>query len=676
MSRSSFSHKKGNSGGTFISTLKNCDNNFSGQNIEKADTSTLIKLIANLEKKKKTKKNSKNLSKAYLKSSKAQISLQHSKDEWTKNIFNKPKPKRQKYLKEYKRSKNSMLKCQNISVHKKNRHSRSFVINISPKVITRAERMLNQSSDHSRPRARSCSRSNYSFTCGKFVDTDYDKEIQKLKAKHRRDMMYVKKNMNRKFKRTIKQIEIQTDKRFIEQEQNHKKAVLKITKDWEEEREELDRKVTEFGQENKFLKNELREYKESHDDMIKEIERLKKIINSLEDENDAFKQHIHSQMIMENEKRQNMCEECLQTDILISARYSNKGVGQSIKSSISHNNLRQDSFPNFVTLEPILHNKSIHVSSARDLEPVNDRIHSQCDSKASFIGKPTFTKSGQFNNFSTFDNLNMNKRRHYSKNRTKLCQSQEDYKSPICLDVSDHKNSINTKKSSQAYEHNDGSARNMCDCECDNDNQRVSDIRSHSRISVCSKKEGTGDFTPTQIAREPLADVTNYYNSVIIDKSDNDDAIEDHPPSQNLLASQPEDDYTHGSKSNFEGIREEISRRKEYLSLSVQEPSKKQQSFIKPSRFTITKVERAMSNENRNHDNSNERYRTPIRRSLNFKTQDSHYRTKSDPYRSNKRDRTSGSRPRDSIKDFKNKLEGMKENIKHIQNKVGYLRRF
>lgn len=125
-----------------------------------------------------------------------------------------------------------------------------------------------------------------------------------------------------------------------------------------------------------------------------------------------------------------------------------------------------------------------------------------------------------------------------------------------------------------------------------------------------------------------MADVTNYYNSVIIDKSDNDDAIEDHQPSQNLLTSQPEDDYTQGSRSNFEGIREEISRRKEHLSLSVQEPPKKQQSFIKPSRFTITKVERAMSSENRNHDNSNERYRTPIRRSLNFKTQDSHYRTK------------------------------------------------
>ena len=96
-----------------------------------------------------------------------------------------------------------------------------------------------------------------------------------------------------------------------------------------------------------------------------------KYIDDLEDENDAYKQHITAQMNYDTMQRNNRWEEWLQTDILASMRKSHKDVGISMKSSIITNG-RQDSFPNLVTLEPNFGPKSIHISTARDFEPTHD----------------------------------------------------------------------------------------------------------------------------------------------------------------------------------------------------------------------------------------------------------------------------------------------------------------
>jgi chromosome segregation ATPase len=214
------------------------------------------------------------------------------------------------------------------------------------------------------------SRANATAMCNESPNKYFDTEIKKIKSKQRRDIVYIKKNMNKRFKRIIKEIKESSNKELASQDDNHKKAVMKVTKNWTEEKLSLEDRARDAEQENNFLRNELNEYKSSHDSMIKEIERLKKIIDEVEDENDAYKEHITTQVNIENERRENKCEECLQTDFLISARKSNKNVGASMRSSIS--GCRQDSFPNLVTLEPNDIYKSVHISTASNCEPTND----------------------------------------------------------------------------------------------------------------------------------------------------------------------------------------------------------------------------------------------------------------------------------------------------------------
>ena len=59
------------------------------------------------------------------------------------------------------------------------------------------------------------------------------------------------------------------------QDQNHKKAVMEITKTWTEEKQAMEDRIRELEQQNSFLRTELNDYKASHDNMIKEIERHK-----------------------------------------------------------------------------------------------------------------------------------------------------------------------------------------------------------------------------------------------------------------------------------------------------------------------------------------------------------------------------------------------------------------
>lgn len=74
-------------------------------------------------------------------------------------------------------------------------------------------------------------------------------------------------------------------------------------KKWTVERASLEESNLYLTQESEFLKNELDQYKVSHDNMIKEIERLKKYIDDLEDENDEYKQHL-AQFITNQEHKQ------------------------------------------------------------------------------------------------------------------------------------------------------------------------------------------------------------------------------------------------------------------------------------------------------------------------------------------------------------------------------------
>jgi len=133
--------------------------------------------------------------------------------------------------------------------------------------------------------------------------------MKKVRSKNRRDVAYIKKNMNRKFKRTMREIEDQAIFELNRQEENHKKAVNKITKNWSAEKHHLEERNSSLEQENGFIRRELEEYKASHDNQIKEMERLKKIIDQLEDENDSFKDHIAEQINYETLKRENQCEE-------------------------------------------------------------------------------------------------------------------------------------------------------------------------------------------------------------------------------------------------------------------------------------------------------------------------------------------------------------------------------
>lgn len=277
-----------------------------------------------------------------------------------------------------------------MSLERINRHSKSFIINISPRMISKAEKMLSLNASTISHGARSCSRSDYTIGCGHTPAKGNNKEIMKIKSKHRREIMYIKQNMNRRFKKNIKEFEEDTVRQFNNQEINHKKAVVKITKDWDKERHRLESRKNELEGENNILRTELAEYKDSHDSMIKEIERLRKIIENFEEENEAYKDHINTHINMENEKRENMCEECLQTDNLISARYSNKGVGASLKSTISQH--RQDSYPNFITLEPNFMQKSVHISTARDLNPSNEEPSQDLPISGSYVNNPLIEK--------------------------------------------------------------------------------------------------------------------------------------------------------------------------------------------------------------------------------------------------------------------------------------------
>ena len=65
-------------------------------------------------------------------------------------------------------------------------------------------------------------------------------------------------------------------------------------------------------------------------------------------------------------------------------------------------------------------------------------------------------------------------------------------------------------------------------------------------------------------------------------------------------------------------------KRKERMSNSQRRETKTENSFIKPSKFTQNKIERAMSSENRRNENFHENFRTPIRK-MNFMPPDSQY---------------------------------------------------
>lgn len=151
---------------------------------------------------------------------------------------------------------------------------------------------------------RFCNKANLTFG-GTNLDA-LDAEIKRLKDKHKRDVMYIKKNMTRKFKRALKQLEDASKLEVSRIEDSHKRAVMKVTKDWTAERTRLEDTNRYLDQENKFLKQELQEYKTSHDTQIREVERLKKYIDEIEEENDAYKEHIAAQINYETTRRENL----------------------------------------------------------------------------------------------------------------------------------------------------------------------------------------------------------------------------------------------------------------------------------------------------------------------------------------------------------------------------------
>ena len=102
--------------------------------------------------------------------------------------------------------------------------------------------------------------------------------------------------------------------------------------------------------------------------MVKEIERLKRYIDNVEDENEAYKNHIAQHMMTQQESKMLQCEECLQTDNLHSVRKSNKQVGASLKS-VAASYLQNDSCENVVTLEPHDFHKSINISTNQEPDP-------------------------------------------------------------------------------------------------------------------------------------------------------------------------------------------------------------------------------------------------------------------------------------------------------------------
>lgn len=123
--------------------------------------------------------------------------------------------------------------------------------------------------------------------------------------------------------------------------------------------------------------------------------------------------------------------------------------------------------------------------------------------------------------------------------------------------------------------------------------------------------------------------MANNYHSVIVEHHDEEPYVKQHKDSKSLICVSPMDiNCTDCSKSQFECMKEEIRRRKELLANSLQKVTHTENSFIKPSRFTVSRVNRAMSSENKKCGKSQEYFRTPIRKNLNFMPSDVQYHTK------------------------------------------------
>jgi Skp family chaperone for outer membrane proteins len=119
-------------------------------------------------------------------------------------------------------------------------------------------------------------------------------------------------------------------------------------------------------------------------------------------------------------------------------------------------------------------------------------------------------------------------------------------------------------------------------------------------------------------------------------------------------------------------MKDEIRRRKELLANSLQNMTNTEKSFVRPSKFTTSKINQAMGSENK-CGKSQEYFRTPIRK-MNFTPNDHTYGARSLTYNSENRTK-SGSRPRDSIKDFQKKLAGMERNRENLKSKMKKLKR-
>lgn len=125
------------------------------------DTNMLIKLIKDLQK--KTKK--------------------------TKRVA------KSNYIKDVTQHKGNYLSFKDFSAARRNRHSRSFTINVNKNNMSNVHRIFN---------AMSNSRS--AASCHDTINHSSESdEIKKLRTKHRREMMYMKKNAAKKIKMILKQ---------------------------------------------------------------------------------------------------------------------------------------------------------------------------------------------------------------------------------------------------------------------------------------------------------------------------------------------------------------------------------------------------------------------------------------------------------------------------------------
>lgn len=75
-------------------------------------------------------------------------------------------------------------------------------------------------------------------------------------------------------------------------------------------------------------------------------------------------------------------------------------------------------------------------------------------------------------------------------------------------------------------------------------------------------------------------------------------------------------------------MKEEIRKHKALLADSLKKVTQRESSFVKHSKFTINRVNRAMSSENKKCGRSQEYFRTPIRKNLNFLPSEAHYATR------------------------------------------------